>query len=101
MRISTRFSLSMSLIELRVLAEAQLGGEQCRLDPAADLQLAQDVGHVRLDAFLRTAKLEGDLLVAKPPGEQRQHLALALAQTGERVGRGQRGRAAPQRVGER
>src|SRR5579872_2268025 len=56
--------------------QARLVGEHDRLNAVPELQLRENVRHVRLDGGLAERQLRGELGVAQAAGEQPQHLKL-------------------------
>jgi len=50
------------------------------LGAAAEVQLAQDLAHVGADRRFADGELFGDLAVGPAPGDQLQHLDLALGE---------------------
>ena len=66
------------------------GRERRRLGAVTKPQLLEHMPDMRLHGGLADHKPFGDLAVAEPLREQREHLALALAQGAERIGSGSR-----------
>ena len=60
--------------------ESVLVGEHDGLDPVAQAELGEEPGHVGLDRVDAHEELAGDLGVRQAPGDQDQHLGLALGE---------------------
>src|SRR3954466_4894616 len=82
---------------LRFPAEAMALGPQRRLRAVGDVELAEDPREVRLHRLVADLQPARDELVREPLDEEREHLALALGEAGQRVGLGARGEDRPRR----
>src|SRR5512132_546675 len=77
---SGRVATALLLVRLE---EPGLIGEHDRLDTVTEVELLEDVRHVRLDRGLADVQLPRDLGVREAPGDQAKDISFALAEIGE------------------